>query len=231
MYGYTFPHHKLLSETGSRMDLDLYDSGLPKDPKIFVAQSLSRQTEGDQLSFLKRDLETEAFLYDLSLDWKMNSKACFYAEISEDQAFELLRHSRLSSGIADAGKEIATHNLINDGPLPPSLREFVALALNKQLPKGKKGRKRGGNYERDYWIWSTINTLSDEYDMAKTRNEASDVLCACDLVAHEIGEHENLKFDRVVDIFFEMEKSLNTSESHSHWNEFIRRKQRGPKER
>ena len=130
---------------------------LPDDPRELVQVLLSPHIKDGKLNFAKRDLDADRIKDRLNISLSSEEPRVF--QINDTQAIQLVESAITNRNVAEYAALIAATNLRGYGPLPPALRFFASMKLVDASPAGRKGRKRGDNYERDRWIMWVVGWL------------------------------------------------------------------------
>ena len=107
----------------------------------------------------------------------------------EDFLVRLIEESYYDKSSWDALSMIAQVSIRNGKRLPKKLDEWTADVLeNQSVKRGEKKRPRPGKggratAGRDWNIYFLIDDLCTKYNITPTRNDASDPVSACDIVA------------------------------------------------
>lgn len=151
----------------------------------------------DNREFIERDIypyqvESRAgvcLTNPLGLVW---TPVCY--EVKPDALDGLIEDSRSDRLAYDAALALAEHFLVGGQPLPRPLAEFVIHALHGhegERPQKKRGISPTKNHRRDLTIHRAVSlAMRLDGDLKPTRNEASSVVSASDVVAdclQEIG--------------------------------------------
>lgn len=108
----------------------------------------------------------------------------------------------------DALREIAGTRLLRGQPLGDALRRWAGEVLRgDRTPPRKPRGAPATTRERNHLIVKALKTLQDECGLTLTRNDASEVVSACDVVVEVLAEYGvSLSYKRVAEIWFKQPK-------------------------
>jgi len=169
----------------------------PDEPHEFAKYFLKPHIKNGRFAFRKRDPAADVFLDELNLEIRPDGTC----NISLEQSVALVMEALRSRTVQKYARIVTAINLKNNGPLPWPLKWFAAFCLLDLLPKGRQGRNRGDNYVRDTTIIFIVDHLVRRFPLRATRNDATSIDSACDVVSKVLTDlGAKLSYKTVADI-------------------------------
>jgi hypothetical protein len=184
-------------------DADGSWDGYPEEDRIEAARSFLRDFL--QLAAIPDGLNPDT---DGRAQWIEDSAGLLMGE-GHTEWSRLVEEARQHPATFDVLSECAARFCTQGNALPPILGAWVADVLRGRNERPRQhGRHRGALYLRDAWLVHAVVFVAEFAGLNPTRNEATQGISACDLVAEILRDLE-----------WKPELSAKTIEGMGNWEE------------